>query len=83
MNGGVQQSHSTEISQGHAFPLDEFDRGCRPVERDDKSDAAEDGLPAWDNEVPDGDLSRVETWWGEPDEMGRSVSEPVNRDGSM
>jgi len=31
----------------------------------------------------DGDLGRVETWGGEPDEMYGDVSELLNGDGSM
>lgn len=61
-----------------------FDCGGRPAGSDAEWNEAGAVVAAWsDGEVPDGDLGRVETWGGEPDEVYRDVSELLNEDGSM
>lgn len=61
-----------------------FDRGGQPAGSDAESNEAGAVVAPWnDGEVPDGDLGRVETWGGEPDEVYGDVSELVNGDGSM
>lgn len=76
--------HKQCRAAAYAFPIDEFNRGGRPAGRDGES--REDGSdgPAWnDGVVPDGDLGRVETWGGEPDEVYANVSELLNGNRSM
>lgn len=76
--------HKQYRAAAYAFPLDEFDRGGRPAGSDDEPSDRADGVAAWnDGAVPDGDLGRVETWGGEPDEMYGDVSELLNGDGSV
>ncbi|WP_459890122.1 hypothetical protein [Halostagnicola bangensis] len=65
--------HKQYRAAAYAFPLDEFNRGGRPVEQDDTTD----------EEVPEGDLGRVETWGGEPDETYSDLDELLNGDASM
>ena len=71
--------HKQYRAAAYAFPLDEFNRGGRPVEQDDSSDPTANG----DDDVPDGDLGRVETWGGEPDETDSDLDELLNGDESM
>ena len=76
--------HKQYRAAAYAFPLDDFDRGGRPTARDAESNDRQDGVPVWnDEDVPDGDLGRVETWGGEPDEMYEDVSELLNGDRAM
>ena len=76
--------HKQYRAAAYAFPLDEFDRGGRPPDRDEEASEAEDGVPAWNaGGMPDSDLGRVETWGGEPDEMYGDVSELLNGEGSV
>ncbi|EMA70400.1 hnh endonuclease [Halorubrum kocurii JCM 14978] len=80
--------HKEYRGAAYAFPLDEFNRGGRPAEQDDKIDETTDQRtthePAGDTddepEVPDGDLGRVETWGGTADEPGTPVSELLTDD---
>jgi hypothetical protein len=73
--------HKEYRAAAYAFPLDDFDRGGRPAGRDGEASEAEDGVPVWnDGAVSDGDLGRVETWGGEPDEVYSDVSELLNGD---
>jgi len=75
--------HKQYRAAAYAFPLDDFDRGGRPAGRNGESNDREGGVSVWnDEEVPDGDRGRVETWGGEPDE-DRDVSELLNGDGAM
>ena len=73
--------HKQYRAAAYAFPLDEFDRGGRPAGSDGTSKEAGEDVTVWnDGEVPDGDLGRVETWGGEPDEEYGNVSELLNGD---
>ncbi len=87
--------HKQYRAAAYAFPLDEFNRGGRPVKHDGDSDDADEATdqptaqePAdktvGGNEdetgVPDGDLGRVETWGGTADEPGTPMSEFLHDD---
>lgn len=85
--------HKQYRAAAYAFPLDEFNRGGRPVEPDDDIDDVDvdetvdqrtTQEPAGDTEdepaVPDGDLGRIETWGGTADEPGTPVSELLHDD---
>jgi hypothetical protein len=76
--------HKQYRAAAYAFPLDEFDRGERPAGRDSESNEGEEDVPVWNHgKVPDGDVGRVETWGGEPDEMDGDVSELLDGEGSV
>ena len=76
--------HKEYRAAAYAFSLDDFDRGGRPPAGDGEVSETKHHVSPWNNEgVPDGDLDRVETWGGEPDEMYGDVSELLNGDGSM
>ncbi|WP_276414149.1 HNH endonuclease [Haloarcula halobia] len=68
--------HKQYRAAAYAFPLDEFSRGGRPVERDEEMSAT----VREEEDIPDGDLEPVETWGGEPDETNSDVSDLLNGD---
>ncbi len=71
--------HKQYRAAAYRFPLDEFDRGGRPVECEESNGTKQGG----DEDRPDGELGRVETWGGEPDETTTDLNELFNGDGSM
>jgi hypothetical protein len=75
--------HKQYRARAYAFPLDEFNRGGRPVDPVDESSETTERATREEGDRPDGDLGRVETWGGEPDEMSTDLSELLNGDGSM
>ena len=87
--------HKQYRGAAYVFPLDEFDRGGRPVEPDDSDNAGEPpsqhaarepeeaAMRDEDPDVPDGDLGRVETWGGTVDEPGTPMSELLHDDEAM
>lgn len=71
--------HKQYRAAAYAFPLDKFNRGGRPVEQADSSDATASG----GKDVPDEDLEQIETWGGEPNETYNDLNKLLNGDESM